>query len=227
MPNLNVGFLFAGALALGAPMAHAGDFDDYPNAESCAFMQDVLEVYYQGVVLGTISNFPSQKYAYNFFEDVCNGGKYHFDVRAQTQQYFCLKLTSGWVSGPMSAQQYFYEIDNKYANAAYESARNNVTKGARYLLQEIPGLGISFCGNYIAQCGSGEELAGANERGPFAMRCESCGAGTYSPDGECLSCPGGGTSDAGATDITKCYITSGGTDETGTYTFTDKCYYTK
>ena len=55
----------------------------------------------------------------------------------------------------------------------------------------------------------------------------SCNAGYYLSGGLCLTCPSGGTSAAGATSITSCYLPSGttGSDSTGSYTYTSNCYY--
>lgn len=58
-----------------------------------------------------------------------------------------------------------------------------------------------------------------------------CAAGYYgsSTNGSsgCSKCPSPGTSDAGATSITSCYIKSGttGTETNGTYIYTSNCYY--
>lgn len=55
-----------------------------------------------------------------------------------------------------------------------------------------------------------------------------CNAGYYKNEDSCTACPNGGTSAAGATSITSCYLPSGttGTDSSGTYTYTLNCYYT-
>lgn len=52
------------------------------------------------------------------------------------------------------------------------------------------------------------------------------GTSVYNLTG-CNQCPSGGTSAAGATVITGCYLPSGttGSDSTGTYTYTSNCYY--
>ncbi|MCM1295136.1 MAG: hypothetical protein NC311_06315 [Muribaculaceae bacterium] len=42
----------------------------------------------------------------------------------------------------------------------------------------------------------------------------------------CEKCPGNGTSTRGSTVITDCYIT-GGSDATGTHTYTSPCYYSR
>lgn len=58
-----------------------------------------------------------------------------------------------------------------------------------------------------------------------------CAAGYYgsSTNGTpgCTACPSGGTSAAGSTAQTNCYIPSGqtGSDATGTYTYTSNCYW--
>ena len=55
-----------------------------------------------------------------------------------------------------------------------------------------------------------------------------CAAGYYgSPSSAasgCSACPGGGTSAAGSTSITNCYVTSF-SDSTGSGTYTSSCYY--
>ena len=45
----------------------------------------------------------------------------------------------------------------------------------------------------------------------------------------CESCPSGGTSTAGATEITQCYVptTTDFTDAAGTYHFSSNCYYSE
>lgn len=60
-----------------------------------------------------------------------------------------------------------------------------------------------------------------------------CGPGFYKSGGTmpmnitCSPCTSPGTSDAGATAITQCYIPKDttGSDSTGSYKYTDKCYY--
>ncbi len=54
-----------------------------------------------------------------------------------------------------------------------------------------------------------------------------CAIGQYSNNGTCIDCPDGGTSEPGATSITQCYIPggTGGTDATGTWKYTENCYY--
>lgn len=52
-----------------------------------------------------------------------------------------------------------------------------------------------------------------------------CDKGSYSSGDSCVACPSGGTTEsAGAKDITQCYITSG-SDSTGTYLYTENCYW--
>lgn len=55
-----------------------------------------------------------------------------------------------------------------------------------------------------------------------------CEAGSYATsDNLCANCPIPGTSVAGATSITDCFIPAGKTvsDETGSYIYTEDCYY--
>ena len=54
-----------------------------------------------------------------------------------------------------------------------------------------------------------------------------CNSGTYKAYGACASCPSPGTSPAGSTSISSCYIPSGttGSDGSGTYKYTANCYY--
>ena len=58
-----------------------------------------------------------------------------------------------------------------------------------------------------------------------------CRAGYYGDAGNngrnCTKCPGGGTSAAGSTSITDCYMSSGstGSDATGMFIYTSNCYY--
>lgn len=54
-----------------------------------------------------------------------------------------------------------------------------------------------------------------------------CDAGEYGNGRNCTACPEPGTSEMGATEITECYIPAGTvmTDTTGTYTYTEDCYY--
>lgn len=53
---------------------------------------------------------------------------------------------------------------------------------------------------------------------------KTCAAGTYGNGTTCNPCPSPGTSAAGATVNTSCYITSG-SDSTGHYYFNSNCYY--
>lgn len=56
----------------------------------------------------------------------------------------------------------------------------------------------------------------------------TCEAGSYATsDDLCANCPMPGTSAAGATSITDCFIPAGRTvsDETGSYIYTEDCYY--
>ncbi|MCM1293947.1 MAG: hypothetical protein NC311_00080 [Muribaculaceae bacterium] len=57
-----------------------------------------------------------------------------------------------------------------------------------------------------------------------------CEKGYYNNNGTCEPCPGGGTTAVGGSSnaITDCYIPAGtvGSDTTGTYKYTDDCYYT-
>ncbi|MBO8407247.1 MAG: hypothetical protein IAC77_02165 [Proteobacteria bacterium] len=50
-------------------------------------------------------------------------------------------------------------------------------------------------------------------------------AGNYGRN--CTKCPGSGTSAAGSTSITDCYMPSGstGSDSSGTFIYTSTCYY--
>ena len=58
-----------------------------------------------------------------------------------------------------------------------------------------------------------------------------CAAGYYGTSSNgtsgCSRCPSNGSSTAGATAITSCYLPSGttGSDSTGSYTYTSNCYY--
>ena len=58
-----------------------------------------------------------------------------------------------------------------------------------------------------------------------------CAAGYYGTSSNgtsgCTRCPSNGSSTAGATAITSCYLPSGttGSDSTGSYTYTSNCYY--
>ncbi len=57
----------------------------------------------------------------------------------------------------------------------------------------------------------------------------NCEPNQYKNLRECIDCPDGGTtgSNIGGDAITDCYLPAGTTrsDETGTYKYTDKCYY--
>ena len=54
-----------------------------------------------------------------------------------------------------------------------------------------------------------------------------CNSGTYKTSSGCASCPWPGTSAAGSTSISSCYIRSGtlGSDDSGSYKYTADCYY--
>ena len=51
-----------------------------------------------------------------------------------------------------------------------------------------------------------------------------CNAGDYYIGGFCRACPSPGTSAGGLNGITSCYVT-GGSDTTGSYSYTQNCYY--
>lgn len=51
-----------------------------------------------------------------------------------------------------------------------------------------------------------------------------CRSGYYGSGTSCTACPSGGTSSAGSTSISRCYVTSG-SDSTGRYTYTSPCYW--
>ncbi len=54
----------------------------------------------------------------------------------------------------------------------------------------------------------------------------SCDAGYYQKGDACIKCPDNGTSKAGATKITDCYVTTF-KDDTGSGVYTSECYYTE
>ena len=88
------------------------------------------------------------------------------------------------------------------------------------------------------QCG-GNPLKCAKWDGDCCTRCETggltvityCALGEYNDgNGNCVRCPDGGTSDGGDGDITICYLLRKGqsfTDDRGSGTYNDNCYYVK
>ncbi len=54
-----------------------------------------------------------------------------------------------------------------------------------------------------------------------------CNAGYYASGSSCVKCPTPGTSAAGATSVTKCYVPANTeyTDTSGKYSFSSTCYY--
>ncbi|MBE6459718.1 MAG: hypothetical protein E7009_01910 [Alphaproteobacteria bacterium] len=57
--------------------------------------------------------------------------------------------------------------------------------------------------------------------------CRPCDSGQYNNGGSCSSCPAQYTSDTGAVSANECYKKADveRSDETGTFIFTDNCYY--
>lgn len=56
--------------------------------------------------------------------------------------------------------------------------------------------------------------------------CTFCTIGYYKSGDTCVACPGGGTTTEPGNEITRCYLAPGdASDDTGTFTITDKCYY--
>lgn len=61
-----------------------------------------------------------------------------------------------------------------------------------------------------------------------AWKYESCKPGYYLSGGDCVACPAGTgvtTVDKNKGGITSCYTSTGGTDSTGTFEYTQPCYY--
>lgn len=103
-------------------------------------------------------------------------------------------------------------------------------KHARLFMEEIINHKVfsenSIFYNSFCPCMEGRTMAIDGER--YVFTCDECTAGTYydSLTATCKACPDGGTSPVGgASSITECYKIEGGTDETGTWTYADKCYY--
>ena len=74
---------------------------------------------------------------------------------------------------------------------------------------------------------AGNTAAGTNPiAGHVNRTCDYCVNNYYKSGGDCVRCPDNGLTDAYGTVITSCYLPIGsGTDATGDYTLTDKCYY--
>ena len=81
---------------------------------------------------------------------------------------------------------------------------------------------------------NGSRFSGCTKEGEIIIGPKGCKRGEYLADLNCTPCPSfnsvsGTTQLMGPNKITDCYIPSGNvfTDNTGTYTLTDDCYYTE
>ena len=95
------------------------------------------------------------------------------------------------------------------------------------------------CTNCVSDSNFSSYSAGYQRKATRTCDCETCrttysyrcAAGYYGSSSNgtsgCSPCPSGGTSSAGTTSATGCYIPSGttGSDATGTYKYTSNCYW--
>ena len=83
-----------------------------------------------------------------------------------------------------------------------------------------------YTGTYCAECPNNTAASTAPYAGHNNTTCNYCRQNYYKSGSDCVPCPESGKTDANGTAITACYLASGTrTDDTGTYTITDKCYY--
>ena len=204
MPNLNDGL----------NPAVAATVTDYPNAESCGLLKILADNLAEEYPNPTERRNLTAKQVYDFVYEYCYTASL-VGISIQAQRY-CMSMIYN-ANGLTGGQR-----DEKLKKFGLQLATGQALQD-----YESP-FYITFCG-CAAGFGSAYEAVdgGVWNLKDCAKATVTCAVGKYldNATNTCRSCPGGGTSAAGTTAVTGCYIT-GGTDNSGTFNFGDTgCYY--